>query len=86
MRTQVNIKKRPPVELRPDLLLPAAALAIALLAGLLLYGLPLGQALCWALAFGALLPLRFSSTVQGSRSPFSKKGAENALAFSWWSV
>ena len=48
------------MELRPDLLLPAAALAIALLAGLLLYGLPLGQALCWALAFGALLPLRFS--------------------------
>ena len=67
MRTQVNIKKRPPVELRPDLLLPAAALAIALLAGLLLYGLPLGQALCWALAFGALLPLRFSVNGRAGR-------------------
>lgn len=55
------------MELRPDLLLPAAALAIALLAGLLLYGLPLGQALCWALAFGALLPLRFSVNGRAGR-------------------
>lgn len=39
-------------------LLPAAAVGAAVLAGLLRYGLPVWQAVCWSLAFGLILPLR----------------------------
>ena len=46
-----------PLYYRRDRLLPAAGLAAVLFAVLMVYGLPLWQCLCWALAFGALLPL-----------------------------
>ena len=46
-----------PLYYRRDRLLPAAGLAAAMFAVLMVYGLPLWQCLCWALAFGALLPL-----------------------------
>ena len=53
-----------PLAWRRDLLLPAAALALAVLAGLLWYGLALWKALAWALAFGAALPLALSPSPQ----------------------
>lgn len=46
-----------PLYYRRDLILPAVALAAAVFAGLLYYGLPLWEGLCWALALGAMLPL-----------------------------
>ena len=55
--TKTSLSSIHPLSYRRDRLLPAAALAAAVLAGLLLYGLPLWQCLCWALAFGGLLPL-----------------------------
>lgn len=42
---------------RRDRLLPAAVLALAVLAGLLWYGLAAWKAMVWAAAFGATLPL-----------------------------
>src|SRR5699024_4293052 len=53
-----------PLAWRWDLLLPAAALALAVLAGLLWYGLALWKALAWALSFGAALPLALSPSPQ----------------------
>ena len=49
-----------PLTWRRSRLLPAAALALAVLAGLLWYGLATWKALGWAAAFGAALPLTLS--------------------------
>ena len=57
-KKKAAILPRGPLYYRRDRLLPAAVLAAAVFAGLLFYGLPAWQCLCWALAFGAFLPLR----------------------------
>ena len=60
MSTSVlHISKMPLVGLRRDRLLPAAALAAAVFALLVLWRLPAWQALIGALAAGTILPLRF---------------------------
>ena len=78
MRTQVNIKKRPPMELRPDLL-PGCGAGHRSAGGTSSLRATLGQALCWALAFGARsLPLRFSVNGRAGRG-FSRLAFERGL-------
>ena len=57
LKAPVGASRPRPLTWRRDRLLPAAALALAVLAGLRWYGLSLGCALMWAAAFGAALPL-----------------------------
>ena len=55
-----------PLTWRRSRLLPAAALALAVLAGLLWYGLATWKALGWAAAFGAALPLTLSPSARAA--------------------
>ena len=69
-----------PLYYRRDRLLPAAVLAAAVFAGLMGYGLPPWQCLCWALAFGVLLPLGVTLAVRVAVGTALQDGQQHGVA------